>query len=411
MAEQFSLFSALSFSVSDVTRYVRTLLESDEFLSDLWVRGEISNLARPRSGHVYFTLKDENSALRCVVWRNNALRLPLALQDGLAVEAHGGVGIYERDGQYQLYVDFVRPAGEGLLFQEFQRLKQKLEAEGLFDEDRKRPIPSRPRIIAIVTSSTAAALQDVLNTLQGRNPLLQVYLSPTSVQGDAAPPEIVRAIRRANETVSPDVILLVRGGGSLEDLWAFNDERVVRAVAASQAPVISGVGHETDFTLSDFAADLRAPTPTGAAVLAAPDRTELLGDLRDRERRLEAVMADRLDDAFQETRTLALRLGALSPRWRVQNGRQRVDDLNERLYAAGRRMLSARRINLQSQQSRLVSLSPLAVLQRGYALVSKDGKIVRSHRQVQTGERVDVRLAEGRLHVTVERSEGEEISP
>ena len=267
--EQPALFEVSPrWTVTDLTRHLRQLLETDLDLQDVWVQGEISNLSRPASGHVYFTLKDSGAALRCVMWKSDAARLRFPPQDGSAVEAHGRIGIYEVSGQYQLYADNLRPLGEGVLYQEFLRLKALLETEGLFDLSRKRPIPELPHRIGIVTSPTGAALRDMLQTLQRRMPLAEVILAPTPVQGDEAPPALVSAIQMLNRMAAPDVILVGRGGGSMEDLWAFNDERVVRAVTRSQAPVISGVGHETDFTLVDFAADLRAPTPTAAAELA-----------------------------------------------------------------------------------------------------------------------------------------------
>ncbi len=255
-------------TVSNLTRHLRQLLEGDPDLQGIWVEGEISNLSRPASGHIYFTLKDPSAALRCVMWKTEAARLRVSLQDGMAVEVHGSLGIYEVAGQYQLYADILRPVGEGALFQEFLRLKALLEAEGLFDPARKRAIPPSPRRIGIVTSSTGAALRDMLNTLRRRMPLAEVVLAATPVQGEEAPLKLVAALRSLNRVVKPEVILLARGGGSIEDLWAFNDERVVRAIIESEAPVITGVGHETDFTLADFAADLRAPTPTAAAELA-----------------------------------------------------------------------------------------------------------------------------------------------
>ncbi len=243
-----SLFSPPSLSVSELTRYLRQLLESDELLQDVWATGEISNLRLPDSGHVYFTLKDSFAALRCVIWRSTAQRIGHALANGQAIEAHGAIGVYERDGQYQLYVDGVRPAGQGWLYQEFLRLKARLEAEGLFAPERKRPLPSLPRCIGIVTSPTGAALQDMLNTLRNRYPLAEVILAPTLVQGEEAPQQIAAALRALDQSGLPDVILVARGGGSLEDLWAFNDERVVYAIADSHIPVVTGIGHETDFT-------------------------------------------------------------------------------------------------------------------------------------------------------------------
>jgi exodeoxyribonuclease VII large subunit len=270
--DQFSLFGPPSLSVSDITLYLRQLLESDEILRNLWVQGEVSNLSRPVSGHIYFTLKDSTASLRCVIWRSAASRLQFALQNGQTVEAHGAISVYDRDGAYQLYIDTLRPSGEGLLYQQFMRLKAQLEIEGLFDVSRKRPIPERPGRIGLVTSPTGAALQDILNTLRRRCPLVDVFIYPAAVQGEEAPLEIVTALEKINRMAKPDVIILARGGGSLEDLRAFNDERVVRAIVASAAPVITGIGHETDFTLADFAADQRAPTPSGAAELAAPEK-------------------------------------------------------------------------------------------------------------------------------------------
>ncbi|MEJ2759898.1 MAG: exodeoxyribonuclease VII large subunit, partial [Anaerolineales bacterium] len=248
-------------------------------MQDIWIRGEISNLSLPKSGHMYFTLKDAQASIRCVMWRSQVSRLLNLPQEGEAVEVHGSVSVYEAGGQYQLYADQIRPAGEGQLYQEFLKLKNKLEAEGLFDPDRKRPIPAAPKVVGVVTSPTGAAIRDMLNTLRRRYPLTAVVLAPASVQGESAPAEVAAAILRLNEYAHPDVILVGRGGGSIEDLWAFNSELVARAIAASPAPVISGVGHETDFTIADFVADLRAPTPTAAAELASPDQMEVRGIL------------------------------------------------------------------------------------------------------------------------------------
>src|SRR5262245_30870297 len=264
---QSPLFPIQQWTVSRLTFYIRKLLEENEILQDVWVQGEISNLSKPASGHIYFTLKDQSAALKCVMWKTSAARLSLPLQNGMAVEVHGKIGIYEVSGQYQLYADKIRSVGDGALYQDFLRLKSMLEAEGLFAPERKRPIPVFPHKIGIVTSATGAALRDMLNTLRRRLPLVEVILAPSPVQGTEAPPALVQAIQTLHSQL-PDVIILARGGGSIEDLWAFNDERVVRAVASSDIPIICGVGHETDFTLCDFAADLRAPTPTAAAELA-----------------------------------------------------------------------------------------------------------------------------------------------
>ena len=399
----FSLLQPASITVADLTRYLRDLLDGDELLRDLWIQGEISNLSRPTSGHLYFTLKDSGAALRCVMWRTTAGRLRINLQNGLSVEAHGAIKVFERDGVYQLYVDSVRPVGEGQLFQEFARLKARLEAEGLFDEERKRPVPARPRRIGIVTSPTGAALQDMLNTLGRRYPLAEVIVAPCAVQGDAAPAEIVAALFNLCRVAPPDVILLARGGGSLEDLWAFNDERVVRAIVASPVPVITGVGHETDFTLADFASDLRAPTPTGAAVMATPDRADLAAELRGLQARLEDVVLSRLDGNRQDLEFVARRLKRASPAARIRGERQRLDDLQMRGQRAMRQNLALRRAHWQGLANRLQALNPSAILQRGFALVERaDGSLVRSAAQVQQGERITIHVSDGRVQARVE---------
>jgi exodeoxyribonuclease VII large subunit len=399
---QLPLILPVAISVSEMTRYLRELLESDEILRDVWVQGEVSNLSRPSSGHIYFTLKDSSAALRCVIWKSAAMRIRFPLQNGMLLEAHGYISLYERDGAYQLYVDTLKPVGEGALFQEFLRLKARLEAEGLFASERKRPMPALPGVIGIVTSATGAALQDMLNTLKQRYRLAEVIIAPTSVQGEEAPAEIVRAIRRLNRQYHPDVIIVARGGGSLEDLWAFNDEAVVREIAASEAPVICGVGHETDFTLADFAADLRAPTPTGAAVMATPNQDELLDAL--------SALSGRFVDAFEETlqsRQQALvqsriDLQRLSPARRLQNEFQRLDDISGRLERSGWQRLTLEKTRWQALGERLNSLNPNAVLQRGYAIIQKaDGRLVKYSRDVESGEAITLRVSDGAFNAEV----------
>ncbi len=401
--EQLSFFQPPSLTVSELTRYLRQLLESDDVLRTVWVQGEISNLSRPASGHIYFTLKDEGAALRCVIWRATAQALRVPLQNGLAVEAHGAISVYERDGQYQLYVQALRPAGAGFLYQEFLRLKARLEAEGLFDEGRKRPIPARPGAIGIVTSPTGAALQDMLNTLRRRYPLAEVWVAPAAVQGAEAPGELVRALRALNRLAQVDVILIGRGGGSLEDLWAFNDETVVRAVADSPQPVISGVGHETDFTLVDFAADVRAPTPTGAAVLATPDVADLRLALVETRQRLESISAATLLDERSRLADAIHRLQRNSPLRRIQNDRQRLDQLTGRSWRAAAHLLQLRRTALHGAANHLQALNPLAVLQRGFAVVTRpDGSLIGRAAGVQPGEGVHIRLVDGQIAAHVD---------
>lgn len=395
--EQLTFFNPPALTVSEITHYMRQLLESDEILRNIWVQGEVSNLSRPGSGHIYFTLKDQTAALRCVIWKNNALRLRFSLENGRGVEAHGAFSVYEKDGQYQLYVDAIRPAGEGQLYLEFLRLKARLEAEGLFDPERKRILPSRPTRIGIVTSPTGAALQDMLNTIQQRYPLAEVFLAPTSVQGEMAPLEIVRALKWVNQ-INPDLIILARGGGSLEDLWAFNDENVVRAIIDSPKPVVTGIGHETDFTLADFAADMRAPTPTGAAVLVTPDINEIAGALAAYRRELVDILISDLANRRSYLADAVARLRRTSPLWIIQNDRQRLDENISRLRRAAAHSLELKRARCQGAANHLTSLNPLSILQRGYAVVSQaGGEIVKSINQVEPGQKISIRVSDGQF--------------
>lgn len=405
---QLPLFQAPSWSVTDLTRYLRQLLENDRQLQDIWVLGEVSNFSRPSSGHIYFTLKDETSSLRCVMWRTAVIRQAFIPRDGDAVEVHGSLGIYEISGTYQLYADLIRPTGEGILYQEFLRLKARLEAEGLFDPARKRPIPRWPQRIGIVTSPTGAALRDILNTIRRRYPLVEVTLAPTPVQGEEAPGGIVAALKALNRLVEPDVILLARGGGSIEDLWAFNDEGVARAIVASQAPVISGVGHETDFTISDFAADLRAPTPTAAAELATPHQSDLRQAIRDLLERLERGAAARLALPRWQLNELDRRLLMVSPAAQLRTDRQRLDELSHSSQVAVLHSLRLQRERLLGLKQRLDGLSPQAVLRRGYAIVQHpDGRLVQRVVQVSPGDPLKVRVSDGDFGVRVEDRQGQ----
>lgn len=404
--EQYSLFQPIFWSVTDLTRYLRQLMAEDESLQDLWVEGEVSNFSRPASGHIYFTLKDASASLRCVMWRTNVLQQRFLPREGSAVQVHGYIDIYEAGGQYQLYADIIRPIGEGALFQEFLRLKARLEAEGLFDPARKRPIPPLPGRIGVVTSPTGAALRDILNTLRRRYPLVEVVLAPTPVQGVEAPAGIVAALQSLNQYAAPDVILLARGGGSIEDLWAFNDESVARAIAASTAPVITGVGHETDFTIADFASDLRAPTPTAAAVLATPDREALRGGLEDLAQRMGQAFQKYLSSRQWALETLQARLSQRSPAWKITSDRQRLDELTRRADLAVGHYLALRRGRSTALEQRLRSLSPFSILERGYAIVAQpDGRLVRSVAQVKAGDALSVQVSDGQFNVRVSPDE------
>lgn len=428
-------------TVSSLVREIKSLLEGG--LPLVLVEGEISNLARPASGHLYFTLKDAGAQLRCAMFRNRATLLRFRPQDGVHVLVRARITVYEPRGDLQLVVEHIEEAGLGALQRAFEQLKQRLAAEGLFEAERKRPLPARPRRIGIITSPTGAAVRDVLHVLERRFPLIPLRIYPTSVQGAGAANEIVAALQRANEDGDCDVLLLVRGGGSLEDLWPFNEERVARAVAASRLPVISGVGHETDFTIADFVADARAPTPSAAASLAVPDAQAMGEQIGGLERRLQRHMQDTLDRRAQQLDSAARHLGALHPRQRLERMGERLDHLAGRLIHGGRQALQARTGRLgelelrlmrrqpgqriQALEARLAGLntgmthrmerilaahdaqlrrlaghlnvlSPLATLERGYAIVENEaGKTVTRAAEVSVGDSVTLRMRDGRL--------------
>ena len=398
----FTGYAPRTWTIGDLVRYLRQTVEADFRLQDLWVKGEVSNFSRPGSGHLYFTLKDADASLRCVMWRSDAVRQRYLPRDGKTIEAHGHLGVYESAGQVQLYADTLRPTGEGELFQAFLRLKARLEAEGLFDPARKRPLPEWPRRIGIATSPAAAALRDVIHVLRRRFPLAEIILAPTPVQGPEGPAGIVAALQALNRYAAPDVILLVRGGGSLEDLAGFNSEEVARAVAASKAPIISGIGHETDFTIADFVADVRAPTPSVAAELITPDRLELAEAVigaRVRGLRLFEQSLQARRDALREAR---LELAAGAPRARMANARQRVDEMQLRALRGSRSQLALRQASVRGLAQTLRAVGPPAVLARGYAVVQQTatGAIVRSAAQVRPGEPLDIRVHDGTFPAT-----------
>jgi exodeoxyribonuclease VII large subunit len=338
-----------------------------------------------------------------MMWKQDATRLRVALQDGMAVEAHGRITVYEPQGTYQLAVNLIQPKGEGALYQEFLRLKAMLEADGLFDIDRKRPIPELPRVIGIVTSGTGAALRDMLNTLRRRLPLVQIILAPSPVQGVEAPPALVNAMQLLNYQL-PDVILLARGGGSIEDLWAFNDERVVRAVADSKAPVICGVGHETDFTLCDFAADLRAPTPTAAAELATQTTVDdLYAQLAQYASRITDLTLNLVAEQKATVSAFASRMKYVSPERRIRSEYQTLDELSRRALSALTHRLQLQSKHVDGISKRLLSLNPEGILSRGYAIITRkdDGTVVSKVSQAR-GE-MKVRVSDGEFEVKSEK--------
>jgi exodeoxyribonuclease VII large subunit len=392
------------YRISQITAYIKDLFDSDYALQDLWLEGEVSNYSRAASGHVYFTLKDEEAQIRCVMWRSQVERQAYLPQNGEAAVAHGRISVYETGGQYQLYVDDIQPAGAGLLYLQFEALKERLAAEGLFDTERKRPLPPFPCCLGLVTSPTAAALRDILNVLRRRYPLVEVVLSPTLVQGDEAPSQIVAAIEALNQHTDVDAIIVARGGGSLEDLWAFNDEQVVRAIYASQVPVVTGVGHETDFTIADFVADVRAATPSAAAEVAVPDRQELRVTVEGWRGRLVQLMRGHIEETRRALQYREQVLRRFSPQAQIGSYRQRIDDMMRSTLAGLKHSLALARERLRTLDSQLQTLSPLATLERGYAIARHlgTGEVVRSVAQVVAGDRLEVQVSDGQFESTVE---------
>jgi len=445
----------LVYSVSQLNREVRELL--DHGFPALWVEGELSNFARPSSGHWYFSLKDRRSAVRCAMFRQRNMLLRFRPEEGLKVLVRARVSLYEPRGDYQLIVEHMEPSGEGALRQQFEALKGKLEAEGLFARERKRPLPAFPRRIGVVTSPSGAAIRDILHVLRRRYPPAEVIIYPAQVQGGQAPGQILGAIRLAGERGECDVLIVTRGGGSLEDLWAFNDEAVARAIAACPIPVVSGVGHEVDFSIADFVADQRAPTPSAAAELVTPDAAELAQGLQRLAQRLQRAQQLRLQRGRESLRAAMRRLDQYHPGNRIRERMQRLDELEQRLRRAAVLAVETRRGQLQTlqarlrartpghrleglrqqlehlaarlgraQQARLESqrqrlrqasralhtVSPLATLERGYAIARRlpEGTVLRRADMAAAGDAISVRLARGELLCEVRegRSDGGE---
>lgn len=388
------------YSVARLNAEARLLLESG--LPSLWVEGEISNFACPASGHWYFTLKDRDAQIRCAMFRARNSQVGFRPRDGQQMVVRGRVSLYEPRGDYQLIAEAMEDAGEGALRREFEKLKAKLQAEGLFDAALKRPLPSMPRRIAVVTSHTGAAVRDVLHILARRFPPAEVLVFATPVQGAAATPAIVAALDAASARGDCDVIILARGGGSIEDLWCFNDERVARAIRRSTIPVVTGIGHEIDFTIADFAADVRAPTPSGAAELVVPDRGTLLATLKGVASRVQQAMQRQLRHALQRHEQLMARLQRAHPGSRLQQQVQRLDELDLRLRRAWESQRTRMAQRLQLSQRHLDAISPLATLQRGYAIVTgPGGEALMDESQVKPGDVIEARVARGRIRAQV----------
>jgi exodeoxyribonuclease VII large subunit len=394
-------------TVTELTGALKRLIEEQFGIEGIWIKGEISNFTHHSSGHLYFTLKDANARLSCVMFKTQARLLTFRPENGQAVSVRGRISVYEKNGNYQLYVDQMEDDGLGGLFQAFEKLKRQLATEGLFDPERKRLLPKLPQRIGLITSPTGAAIQDLLKILRRRHPKLDIVIFPALVQGKEAPSSLVQALKDAARFPGLDLVIIGRGGGSLEELWAFNDEAVARAIAAFPQPVIAAVGHETDFTIADFVADLRAPTPSAAAELAVPDESLLMRSLAVFEQRLVGVMRRKIQNerrvlqTFSTSRVLVRPLAALNQR------RQDVDWFSERLTRHFRHELQLKRERFEKLIGALNTLSPLATLQRGYAIAQKvDGTVLKQAEQAVVGERIHLRLASGMLGCEVrERKE------
>jgi exodeoxyribonuclease VII large subunit len=435
------------YSVLQLNREVKQLLQQNFPL--LWVEGELSNVARPASGHIYFSLKDPQAQVRCAMFRNSNRGLAFKPEDGMQVLVRARVGIYEPRGEYQLTIEHMEEAGVGILQRKFEALKQKLNQEGLFDADNKQPLPIYPKIISIVTSATGAAIRDILSVLHRRYPLLTIRIYAVPVQGDGSATAIADAIQAINKRKDSDVVILSRGGGSIEDLWSFNEEEVARAIFASKIPIVSGVGHEIDFTIADFVADLRAPTPSAAAELVTPDQQELLNTFQQHEDTLMYLMRESLSNLYQAIDWLTQRLEFLHPKQTIQHKQEYLTDLQRRAQSAIKLQLSDQnnllnklliRFENQSPQARvreakiklvdlrkqmhrsmqikleqkqlilhtlvrtLDAVSPLCTLQRGYAIASKstNGQILLDSKQVSKGDSISIHLAKGQVFAKVE---------
>ena len=390
-----------SLTVSQINGYVKSLMDRDALLSEVAVRGEISNLKYYQSGHVYFTLKDTDSELSAVMFRANASRLSFQARNGMHVTAYGRISVYEKSGKYQLYVSAMNDGGLGAIYEQFRRLYEKLSAEGLFAPERKRPIPKIPKKIGIVTSPTGAAIRDMLNITGRRWPMADILVYPSRVQGAEAPAELRAGIEYLNADATCDVIIIGRGGGSAEDLWAFNDEALARTVAASAIPVISAVGHEVDFTLCDYASDLRAPTPSAAAELAVPDREQMLSRLDESLERTHRALSRSIERRRAALRDRARLIELRSPDSRLGAIRHRLTLCSERMDGVMDRRLERRRARLSSAAQRLDAMSPLAVLGRGYSALMSGEHVVARAAELSVGDEVRILMADGSASASI----------
>jgi len=391
------------FTISELNIYIKNLLDADEVLAGIYVKGELSNYKVYPSGHHYFTMKDAEGTLKCVMFKGSASKLRFKPENGMSVTALGRVAVYPRDGAYQLYVNEITPDGVGDLYVAFEQLKEKLFKEGLFDDIHKKPLPRFPKTIAVITSPAGAAVQDIIRILKSRWPMTSVQIIPVRVQGIEAPPEIVEAIKFANKNNVADIIITGRGGGSIEDLWAFNDESVARAIFASDIPVISAVGHEPDVTIADFVADVRAATPSNAAELAVPDQMDVIGWLKTADMRLQQAINRDLKTRRQRLYDISNKRVLQSPKYYIEDRRIHMDRLAEKLMSSMQRQVFKKRERYTRLAASLDAMSPLKVLGRGYSIAHhENGTVIKTAAEVSPGDRIKIRLQKDEISCIAE---------
>ncbi len=394
-------------SVSQINTFIKNVVEQIPLLESISVKGEISNCTIHRaSGHIYFTLKDEGSLIKAVMFKGYADRLDFKLENGMKVVCHGKINVFVRDGQYSLYVDTVKADGIGSLYEAFEKLKKKLEAEGLFDSRHKKSLPKIPLKIGVITSATGAAVRDIINISGRRFPLAKVFVYPSTVQGPTAPASMIKAIDYFCNEFPTDVIIIGRGGGSLEELWAFNDEKLARAIYSCTIPIISAVGHETDFTIADFVADLRAPTPSAAAEIAVPDRSDILRMLSNVSKRTKSVLKTKTDSYRRILNTLSNSAQLKNPKAYFDQKRIYLGSLEERMDISCKRIIEKKRASLNTLSANAKALNPLGVLKRGYAAVfSENGKVITSKESLKKGDTINLNFADGTVKSIVDAVE------
>ncbi len=389
-------------TISELNTYIKNIFDSDRTLSSVSVKGEISNLTYHTSGHIYFSLKDKDAQIKAIMFRSSAVRLKFALENGMKVVVHGSVSVYTQGGSYQLYANTVEPDGVGALYLAYERLKEKLSEEGLFNPEYKKEIPKMPEKIGVITSPTGAAIRDIINVLGRRFPLAKIYLYPSLVQGEGAAENLIRALDYFDKSSLVDVIIIGRGGGSLEDLFVFNSEALARKIFSVKIPIISAVGHETDFTISDFVADLRAPTPSAAAELATPDARELLMRLDTYSDRLNSALLRFTERKRERLMQITAREIFKNPAVILEDKRSALTDIVKNLTEAGNTGVDNRRSALLLISEKINALNPLSVLTRGFSVATKNDKIIKKTADVRPGEKIELRLSDGKINATVE---------